>query len=237
MFQEPNKVDRRQSFQDFKTFRDKFVGRVEFKDTLRRSNDDSSKKGTASERSSLRDLRTTGVQPRGRPHSGGELRDFVGERSGGYLIETDFDFRSPPSTRDSSRDRAFLSSRPFESRLGHESHGGATPRRGQEQIYATPVRRPKDASEPIYAASSVGAQVRRSREQLEDIVGMSDAAQQHSSAFRRMENVSAPQRRKELRVVISEPMSPVAAPQRHTGGGGNEYGDPLSPTTPKDPLR
>ena len=245
-------MDRRQSFQDFRAFRDKFVGRVEFKDTLRRTNEDSAKKPTTTvaDRSPLRDLRYAGSQSRGRPFSGGDVRDFVGgERSGGYLIETDFDFRSPPSTRDSSRDRV----RTFDGRDG----GSVTPRRGQEQIYATPVRRTREAvGEPIYAPSSVAA-LRRSREQLEDVggpIGMSsssrrlEAMNDYSGATYTPSNTSsaagpsaagAPLRRKELKVVISEPLSPGVAGQRHhsSGGTGAEYADPLSPTTPKDPLR
>jgi hypothetical protein len=225
--QEPSKVDRRQSFQDYRTFRDKFVGRLEFKDTLRRTttnNDEPRKPTTASDRSSLRDLRTA-HHPRGRPHSGGDVRDFVGERSGGYLIETDFDFRSPPSTRDSSRDRSHYA-RPYEGSCGGGSRG--TPRRGQEQIYATPARRQKEADSPAVYASSVVVR-RGGRDQPEELLTS-------TALSRRSENGDSgsgvPLRRKELKVVISEPQSPGDC--RYPG---SDYGEPLSPTTPKDPLR
>jgi hypothetical protein len=230
LLQEPSKVDRRQSFQDYRTFRDKFVGRLEFKDTLRRTttpNDEPRKPTTASDRSSLRDLRTAHHPGRGRPHSGGDVRDFVGERSGGYLIETDFDFRSPPSTRDSSRDRSHYA-RPYEGSGGGGGSRG-TPRRGQEQIYATPARRQKEAEAPVYSSSVV---VRRGRDQPEELLTSTTAPS------RRSENGDGgsggpPLRRKELKVVISEPQSP--GDYRYPPG--SDYAEPLSPTTPKDPLR
>jgi hypothetical protein len=225
--QEPSKVDRRQSFQDYRTFRDKFVGRLEFKDTLRRTttNDEPRKPTAASDRSSLRDLRTA-HHPRGRPHSGGDVRDFVGERSGGYLIETDFDFRSPPSTRDSSRDRSHYA-RPYEGSGGGGGSRG-TPRRGQEQIYATPVRRQKEAETPVYSSSVV---VRRGgRDQSEEL--LTSTAPSRRSENGDGDSGGPPLRRKELKVVISEPQSP--GDYRYPG---SDYGEPLSPTTPKDPLR
>ena len=96
-----SKVDRRQSFQDFKTFRDKFTGPLDFKNTLRGGQ--SQPQGGQKERGR-----------KGRHYS--EPRDAYGqtdERQRHY-IESDFDFRSPPSTRDNSRERRTQYSREYD---------------------------------------------------------------------------------------------------------------------------
>ena len=90
-----SKVDRRQSFQDFKTFRDKFTGPLDFKNTLR-----SAGSGGGGERREERDRAR-----KGRHYSEPRDSQNMEERRGGYWIESDFDFRSPPSTRDNSRER------------------------------------------------------------------------------------------------------------------------------------
>ena len=93
-----SKVDRRQSFQDFKTFRDKFTGPLDFKSTLRSSSSGGApsrhRDSGAEHKNSARKSRQTS-----------EPRDYEERRGSGYLIESDFDFRSPPSTRDNSRER------------------------------------------------------------------------------------------------------------------------------------
>lgn len=125
------RVDRRQSFQDFKTFRDKFTGKVDFKTTLRTSEDP---KKTERERAR-----------KGRHYS--EPREYCSpeERSGGYLIESDFDFRSPPTTRDNSRERR---SKYDYDRDYYAADRAPAPRRGHvEQIYATPKKKEQIGSE------------------------------------------------------------------------------------------
>ena len=122
------KVDRRQSFQDFKTFRDKFTGPLDFKSTLR-----SSSSGGAPSRQ--RDYGAEQGKHSGRKsRQTSEPRDYEERRGSGYLIESDFDFRSPPSTRDNSRERR--------SRFGDYDPGARDyyasdvsggPRRGQGQ--------------------------------------------------------------------------------------------------------
>ena len=96
------KVDRRQSFQDFKTFRDKFTGPLDFKNTLRASGSGSGVRGQGASAGGQRERGR-----KGRHYS--EPRDYSleegGRGGGGYFIESDFDFRSPPSTRDNSRER------------------------------------------------------------------------------------------------------------------------------------
>ena len=79
---------------------------------------------------------------------GGGLRD-----GGGYLIESDFDFRSPPSTRDNSRDRKprldledsirHPGRRPLEHNhvIRRPDEVYAHPRRGREEVYASPRRK------------------------------------------------------------------------------------------------
>jgi len=89
-----SKVDRRQSFQDFKAFRDKFTGPLDFKNTLRSTG------GSGGERREERDRAR-----KGRNYSEPRDSQNLEERRGGYWIESDFDFRSPPSTRDNSRER------------------------------------------------------------------------------------------------------------------------------------
>ena len=93
-----SKVDRRQSFQDFKTFRDKFTGPLDFKNTLRGGQ--SQPQGGQKERGR-----------KGRHYS--EPRDSYDERQR-HFIESDFDFRSPPSTRDNSRERRSQYSREYD---------------------------------------------------------------------------------------------------------------------------
>ena len=95
-----SKVDRRQSFQDFKTFRDKFTGPVDFKSTLRGGGDTREERGR-----------------RGRLYS--EPRESQN------WIESDFDFRSPPTTRDNSRERA---------RDYYAQDVSTAPRRGQARL-------------------------------------------------------------------------------------------------------
>ena len=118
------RIDRRQSFQDFKTFRDKFTGKLDFKTTLRTSVDQKREEPR-------REVgRETGRK--GRHYS--EPRDYHAgqQRRGGYLIESDFDFRSPPSTRDSSRERRGRQEETSSSEVSQ-------PRRGHvEKIYASP---------------------------------------------------------------------------------------------------
>ena len=112
-----SKVDRRQSFQDFKTFRDKFTGPLDFKSTLR----------TAGSGGGERDRGRRGRQysePRGDSQN-------IEERRGGYWIESDFDFRSPPGTRDNSRERA---------RDYYAQDVTNAPRRGQANTGATMAR-------------------------------------------------------------------------------------------------
>ena len=72
---------------------------------------------------------------------------------GGYLIESDFDFRSPPSTRDNSRDRKprlDLEESIRRPNRRPQDHNHVTrrteevyayPRRGQEDVYASPRRK------------------------------------------------------------------------------------------------
>ena len=129
------KVDRRQSFQDFKTFRDKFTGKLDFKTTLR-----SSEKNPDELPKSERDWIKKNEQDKRR-----EARARVrpgGNREYGApdVIESDFDFRSPPGTRDTSRERR-----------GEQEKG--VPRRG-EQVYATPggsrLTRIQSAPRPQY---------------------------------------------------------------------------------------
>jgi len=128
------RVDRRQSFQDFKTFRDKFTGKVDFKTTLRNTEDP--KKG---ERERAR---------KSRHYS--EPREYCSpeERSGGYLIESDFDFRSPPTTRDNSRERRSKYDHESSARDYYAQDRPTAPRRGHvEQIYATPKKKDQIAGE------------------------------------------------------------------------------------------
>ena len=85
---------------------------------------------------------------RGRDHVSREARD-----GGGYLIESDFDFRSPPSTRDNSRDRKprlDLEDSIRRPNRRPQDHNHVTrrteevyayPRRGQEDVYASPRRK------------------------------------------------------------------------------------------------
>ena len=122
------RVDRRQSFQDFKTFRDKFTGKVDFKTTLRTAEDPKK-----SERERAR---------KSRHYS--EPREYSSqeERSGGYLIESDFDFRSPPTTRDNSRERRSKYDHESSARDYYAQDRPTAPRRGYvEQIYATPKKK------------------------------------------------------------------------------------------------
>lgn len=116
------RVDRRQSFQDFKTFRDKFTGKLDFKTTLRTSekNPDELPKSERdwikkNEQEKRREART-----RGRGRNGSEPREYGADG----VIESDFDFRSPPSTRDTSREGR-----------GEEERA---PRRGEQVVYASP---------------------------------------------------------------------------------------------------
>lgn len=128
------KVDRRQSFQDFKTFRDKFTGKVDFKTTLRTAEDPKK-----SERERAR---------KSRHYS--EPREYCSpeERSGGYLIESDFDFRSPPTTRDNSRERRSKYEHESSARDYYAQDRTTAPRRGHvEKIYATPKKKDQIASE------------------------------------------------------------------------------------------
>jgi len=128
------RVDRRQSFQDFKTFKDKFTGKVDFKTTLRTTEDP--KKG---ERDRAR---------KSRHYS--EPREYCSpeERSGGYLIESDFDFRSPPTTRDNSRERRTKYDYDSSARDYYAQDRAPVPRRGHvEQIYATPKKKDQIAGE------------------------------------------------------------------------------------------
>ena len=94
-----SKVDRRQSFQDFKTFRDKFTGPLDFKNTLRSAGGG----GGGERREERREERDRARK--GRHYSEPRDSQNIEERRGGYWIESDFDFRSPPSTRDNSRER------------------------------------------------------------------------------------------------------------------------------------
>ena len=117
------RVDRRQSFQDFKSFRDKFTGKLDFKTTLRTSEKNSDDLPKAerdwikkNEQDKRREARS---RAQGRQYS--EPREYGAPD----VIESDFDFRSPPSTRDASRERR-----------GEEERIQA-PRRG-EQVYASP---------------------------------------------------------------------------------------------------
>jgi len=120
------RVDRRQSFQDFKTFRDKFTGKLDFKTTLRtcEKNPDELPKAERDwiKRNEQEKRREARARARGRQYS--EPREY----GPGDVIESDFDFRSPPSTRDTSR----------EGRGGEEErYSREAPRRG-EQVYTTP---------------------------------------------------------------------------------------------------
>ena len=138
-----SKVDRRQSFQDFKTFRDKFTGPLDFKNTLRSSSGGGGSRDNVSAAGGARREAERERGRKGRHYS--EPRDGSCEERRGYFIESDFDFRSPPSTRDNSRER-----RP-QSRFGgadaertadyyaQDVVGG--PRRGQQQHGAESGRR------------------------------------------------------------------------------------------------
>ena len=116
------RVDRRQSFQDFKTFRDKFTGKLDFKTTLRtcEKNPDELPKAERDwiKRNEQEKRREARARARGRQYS--EPREY----GPGDVIESDFDFRSPPSTRDTSRE-------------GRGEEERYAPRRG-EQVYTTP---------------------------------------------------------------------------------------------------
>ena len=128
------RIDRRQSFQDFKTFRDKFTGKVDFKTTLRTSED-----RPKSERERAR---------KSRHYS--EPREYCSpeERRGGYLIESDFDFRSPPTTRDNSRERRSKYEHESSARDYYAQDRATAPRRGHvEKIYATPKKKDRIAGE------------------------------------------------------------------------------------------
>ena len=118
-----SKVDRRQSFQDFKTFREKFTGPLDFKNTLRSA-------GGGGERREERDRARKGrhySEPR-------DSQNIEETRRGGYWLESDFDFRSPPSTRDNSRERRDPAARDYYA----GDVAGATPRRGG-QVTRQPV--------------------------------------------------------------------------------------------------
>ena len=153
-------------FQDYRTFRDKFVGKIEFKDTLRRGAEEPKRPDRS----------------RGRVSRPYESRDYaVPSRGSGYLIESDFDFRSPPTTRDSSRDRGLADSVTAPTRRAADH----APRRTHEDVYASPRRR----QEEIYAASSRGTRV-------EDVYAT-------PSRGTRIEDIYASSpRRKELRIVV-----------------------------------
>jgi len=98
------KVDRRQSFQDFKTFRDKFTGPLDFKSTLRSAGSGSGGGGGGGVTAGPPRREDRSRARKSRHYS--EPRDYSQEeRRSGYFIESDFDFRSPPSTRDNSRER------------------------------------------------------------------------------------------------------------------------------------
>jgi len=128
------RVDRRQSFQDFKTFKDKFTGKVDFKTTLRSSEDAKSREKERARKS--------------RHYS--EPREYCSpeERSRGYLIESDFDFRSPPTTRDNSRERRSKYDYDSLARDYYAEDKPTAPRRGHvEQIYATPKKKDQIAGE------------------------------------------------------------------------------------------
>lgn len=128
------RVDRRQSFQDFKTFKDKFTGKVEFKNTLRTSQDPKQGEKERARKS--------------RHYS--EPREYCSpeERSRGYLIESDFDFRSPPTTRDNSRERRSKYDYESSAKDYYAEDRPTAPRRGHvEQIYATPKKKDQIAGE------------------------------------------------------------------------------------------
>ena len=118
------RVDRRQSFQDFKTFRDKFTGKLDFKTTLRtcEKNPDELPKAERDwiKKNEQEKRREARARARGRQYS--EPREY----GAGDVIESDFDFRSPPSTRDTSREGR-----------GEEERYQQQPRRG-DQVYTTP---------------------------------------------------------------------------------------------------
>ena len=140
--------------------RDKFVGKVEFKDTLRR--DAEQKRPERDKTRRGRHYSEAGylVADRGRgrdlgSREGSREGPREGGRDGRYLIESDFDFRSPPSTRDNSRDRKPRLDldrslrRPQDP--GHSARRTedvyASPRRGPDDIYASPRR----GQEEVYA--------------------------------------------------------------------------------------
>ena len=115
-----SKVDRRQSFQDFKTFRDKFTGPLDFKNTLRGGQSAASTAGGQKERGR-----------KGRHYS--EPRDYNGpDERQRHFIESDFDFRSPPSTRDNSRERRAQYSRDYEG--GRDYYAQVSPQPMRDQI-------------------------------------------------------------------------------------------------------
>jgi hypothetical protein len=116
------RVDRRQSFQDFKAFRDKFTGKLDFKTTLR-----TSEKNPDELPKSERDWIKKNEQDK-RREARARVRGQYSEpreQGGPELIESDFDFRSPPGTRDTSRE-------------GRGEEERQAPRRGDTTIYSTP---------------------------------------------------------------------------------------------------
>ena len=116
------RVDRRQSFQDFKTFRDKFTGKLDFKTTLRTSekNPDELPKSERDWIKKNEQEKRREARARARGRHGSQPREWGAEG----VIESDFDFRSPPSTRDTSREGRGEEERP--------------PRRGEQVVYASP---------------------------------------------------------------------------------------------------
>jgi len=216
-----SKVDRRQSFQDYKA-RDKYVGKVQFKDTLRRAEE--AKRPERTERSSRRGRVFSESQHHHAMAGGGGGAD---RGTGGYLIESDFDFRSPPSTRDNSRDR----------KPRYELDANGTPhirtddnsslRRGREQIYATPRRGQEDV---VYAPSRSRSDdhYATSRGRSEDIYASS------SSRGRVEEQVYASPRRKELRIVVGDQAKRTLSDQR--GHSSPSVRSPSYEPDHKDPL-
>lgn len=129
-------VDRRQSFQDHKKMRDKFTGQVDFKSTLR---SDSKDRQTVIAKQEELWIRKNEKDKRERQLRAKQTNATRDERSRrGYFIEADFNFRSPPSTRDNSRERKVRSTEFLEF--------SDKPKRGDVDSYKLPSHKKRDLS-------------------------------------------------------------------------------------------
>ena len=117
-------MDRRQSFQDFKTFRDKFTGKLDFKTTLRTSEKNPDELPKAERDWIKKNEQEKRREARARARGSRQYSEPREYGPGFDVIESDFDFRSPPSTRDTSRE-------------GRGEEERYAPRRG-DQVYTTP---------------------------------------------------------------------------------------------------